>query len=153
MNCTGAVPVLNMAAFINSLQSEVRQPGVHPTWFICNEDFIVSVFIKSNWICFIPVHMCCSDVRLNYWHDWCFSYIAHRLFQLLTVGKATQSSDPKSQLFQIKACGDFEQWAASCRLQQKFIRGRRRWHVHRLTHGPAPTFWILSVKLTRWTFR
>ena len=28
------------------VQSEVRRLYIHPTWFICNEDFIVKVFHK-----------------------------------------------------------------------------------------------------------
>ena len=61
-NKTFIVCVLNIVyrAFYNQymVQTEGRTFCVHPTWFICSEDFIVNVFMNWNWICSITLHMC-----------------------------------------------------------------------------------------------
>ena len=47
------------------VQSEVRELCVHPTWFICNEDFIVNVLQNMKLTLITTIQMCDLYTSLN----------------------------------------------------------------------------------------
>ena len=47
------------------LQNKVGKLYVHPTWFICREEFMVKVFHEIKLIYFVTVDVCGLYIRFN----------------------------------------------------------------------------------------